>query len=1056
MNEEGSRLRHHVTQESSLSRGLIVHQGRANRLAAAEYNVAIKRCVKLEHMKTRSILQKQVRTSRLEEVEVAQCSQFVRSLKFSEMNARRTNIVDPHCRTFEWIFHDTIGRPWDSFKEFLENPASIYWINGKAGSGKSSLMRFVCEHEKCQQMLDLWSSPKKTLILSWYFWNSGTQSQKSLRGALSALSHQILSQDQSLASSVFRSHTLNPTKFAKESATDWSVTELVQLFVAALKSAQSHVIIFLDGLDEFNHDEDISRLLILIEEVTIQSHVKACVSSRPERYLESRLEFYPQLNLQDLTANDISTFVMDRLRSSTPDWEDSEIRQLSERVRERASGVFLWVRLVTDQLVRGLLHGDTQQILTERLEKLPPKMESLYEHMWRSLNGDEDLQSYRQQAGKCLAFHQIFPMTVFELTVALDDDLQHKFIEGVHKTAEVKFLLEKCAAIQDLLKTRCAGLLEISSTLVLEAVKPGNVLSCSKHQALDCSSFSSDRHSHGLVQAAKSSSRGNVVQLAEEFPDNDALLQYLTRIGTLEINFIHRSAKDFLLETTKGQQIRQHCTWTTMDVTARVVHAYLQRKILGLSALFNANGRSNSKYIDLNRLVSLILNDEDLQPTTPQQQYSLLKTIDSVYQTMIDSERTASQSEWQENWYFYSSEQSGYLIDFWGSIATHLSSKLCKLVLSHCPSDAMVSTYFLASVCWMPDFDVISSRNLHAIHTFLDHGADPNSTCMYTHQDHAQVTPWLRFLRLASRTVDYSGIEAQLVSTIENFRASGAELSAIATTVWQYTRGELDCFDALMTLNFHEPGEAVFEVNAAYFLEKIWSRIRDPGLASKLQHMLEPIAPTQRVTLVRGSNGRWFTVEPDAAVEFLEKVLNPVEVELDYAEIAEYARKVTISGVVVKPRNFLAARSSVNVCPRPQSFGGLEHLRRASSMLQARDTVSWLASTWSTIGITSVLANGFSEIPNSEGHLTRFTLLEDICNNLASFHELYGPLYLYATETDEVYSIISEVWEELAVFGKEEATKLAGQELEIFNDELDELGQLFHKHGLDHAHSLGI
>jgi hypothetical protein len=697
--EEGSRLRQHVTRESNLNRELIVHHGHANRLAAAEHNASIKRYVKLEHMKTRLVLQEQVRTGRYEEIEAAQCSQFVSSLKFPEMNARRNHIVDPHSQTFEWIFDGDSDRLWDSFKQFLETPSSIYWVNGKAGSGKSSLMKYICEHDRCQQMLDVWSAPKSTLILSWYFWNSGTEIQKSLKGALCALVYQVLSLDQALALTLLQSHYLDVTKLAKDSVTDWSVTELVRLFKAALRCTQTHVTIFLDGLDEFNDDEDINPLLVLIEEVTTQPQVKACVSSRPDRYLESRLNSYPRLKLQDLTAKDISTYVTDRLRSAASNWEDSQIQTLAHEVRVRASGVFLWVRLVTDTLVRGLLHGDSQQVLSERLAKLPPKMESLYEHMWRSLNGDEDLESYRQQAAECFAFHQIFPMSVFELAMALDDGVQHKFIEGVHNS-EVKMLLEKCCAIENLLKTRCAGLLEISSPLEVEDLEPSRITSFPKHQQSESPSPSSNRTSHGSVDANKSGSRAIVVSLAGEFPGNDALLLCLSRIGRQEIDFIHRTARDFLLQTIRGQQILRHCNWTTMDMITRLVNAYLQRQILGISESDPPEYRfiyptvySLSKYIDLNRLVALIFSIDGLQPTTAEWQYSLLRNIDLVHRTMVRPQNGASLSEWQENWYIYSAKRRRGVKDFWGSVAPYLSDCIYNRILSQRPDDPLLSTH---------------------------------------------------------------------------------------------------------------------------------------------------------------------------------------------------------------------------------------------------------------------------------------------------------------------------------------------------------------------------
>ncbi|KAK5045301.1 hypothetical protein LTR84_009407 [Exophiala bonariae] len=1052
LTEQNSRLRLDNAIEGDLSRQLTIRQGRLTRRDAAKHNNSAERCVKLELQKTRSFFLKHSQWTRHREIENEQRLGFISSLRFPEMNARRNQIVDPHSQTFEWIFNESIEGPWDSFRQFLQTPSSIYWINGKAGSGKSSLMRFICSHGKCQQILDMWSKPKKTLTISWYFWNSGTEFQRSLKGALCSLIHQVLSHDHDLASKLYHTHMLNVTVFRKENATDWSVGELVSLFESALELAQTHVIIFLDGLDEFDHNQDITCLLVLLQKVTQQSHIKACVSSRPEKHLEYHLDAYPQLRLQDLTGNDIKTFVIERLQSCTCGMGRPEIQDLAERTRDRASGVFLWVRLVTDQLVRGLHHGDTREILLERLAKLPPKMEALYEHMWRSLNGDDNLETYRQQAARCLAFHQVFPLTVFELVVALDDGIQHAFIDTVSQSSELKPILQKCVEMEDMLKTRCAGLLEISHAPDSQSVDLGSLISGKSCHSAGSSCRISDQTSDGLVYVSKGTLNKNVSALIEQSTDHKILAQYLVEIGALEINFIHRSARDFLVDSINGRKALQHCTWNIMDIATRLVNAYLQRKILGLSARFNADGRSNSKYITLDRLVSFIFSIEDPQPAIVDRQHSLLERINSVYRTVVDSERTVALSEWHENWYFFSSEQNGtYHLDYWGSIASYFSNSLCNLVLPSDSRNAVTTTYFLSSVCWAPDPDIICSRNLQAIRVFLSHQADPNSTCMYTHRDYGQCSPWLRFLRLASRAPSYSGIEDQLVSTIESFRKSGAELSSVTHVAYHPTSGESDCFDALMGSTFHELGEVIFEVNAAHFLGRIYSKIQDPALACRIQQMLERTTPHQHAALVRGGNGRWFKVNPEESVDFVEQVLKRDQAEAVAQDFALYARKATIQGTIVKPRSFLATRRSAAAYDRAKRFGGLEHLREASARLRAGLTTSWLTSTWATIGITSELVNGFSEITHSRNGATRFILVEDMINHLSSFLELHGPLYLCAPAMDELYSGLLDIWEELVEVGKEEAAKLEGRRLEEYNEELEELFHLLNKHGLEHA-----
>ncbi|KAL8858122.1 MAG: hypothetical protein Q9178_005299 [Gyalolechia marmorata] len=75
-------------------------------------------------------LEKQQQTQR-------RCDQFVSSFWFSEMHARMNDVEESHADTFQWIFEDDDAtRPWDSFSHWLREGTAVYWINGKAGSGK--------------------------------------------------------------------------------------------------------------------------------------------------------------------------------------------------------------------------------------------------------------------------------------------------------------------------------------------------------------------------------------------------------------------------------------------------------------------------------------------------------------------------------------------------------------------------------------------------------------------------------------------------------------------------------------------------------------------------------------------------------------------------------------------------------------------------------------------------------------------------------------------------------------------------------------------------------
>lgn len=68
--------------------------------------------------------------------------QILRSLLFPSITARYSQVAQAHADTFEWVFNSPTSRnhAWSDFKEWLQNGNEIYWINGKAGSGKLLLL----------------------------------------------------------------------------------------------------------------------------------------------------------------------------------------------------------------------------------------------------------------------------------------------------------------------------------------------------------------------------------------------------------------------------------------------------------------------------------------------------------------------------------------------------------------------------------------------------------------------------------------------------------------------------------------------------------------------------------------------------------------------------------------------------------------------------------------------------------------------------------------------------------------------------------------------------
>lgn len=118
---------------------------------------------------------------------------LIRGLSFSEMHDRQESIHDNFEGTFKWIYHPPrdVDRPWDSFTTWLTMGHGIYWITGKAGSGKSTLMRMLHQNERTVDLLRIWCSNLPLVTASFFFWNSGSKIQMSQDGLLRSVLLQI-------------------------------------------------------------------------------------------------------------------------------------------------------------------------------------------------------------------------------------------------------------------------------------------------------------------------------------------------------------------------------------------------------------------------------------------------------------------------------------------------------------------------------------------------------------------------------------------------------------------------------------------------------------------------------------------------------------------------------------------------------------------------------------------------------------------------------------------------------------------------------------------------
>ena len=482
-----------------------------------------------------------------------------------------------HSKTFDWIFDDTIFRPWDSFSEWLKSGERIYWIKGKAGSGKSTLMKFLVDDQRTKDALYKWAPD--TAIVSFFLWNAGTPMQRSVQGILCALLSQILSINQGLVSRLI---VEQPELLWKSSNNDWSDEELESVLIKVISISRQPLCIFLDGLDEIDRDEEgCFRLVDLLDRLQSQTVAKFCLSSRPEAPFQDAFRRYRKLQLQDLTKTDISVFVADFLKKFQfkdvdADAEKSQ-QDIINEVLKRADGVFLWVHLVLNSLRRGNSKFDSYEQLSMRIKQLPSKMEDLYQNTWERHGEDESL--YRAEAARYFRLvleargttddSEIRPLSLFEFVVASNDKLQRTFLE--EKTfPPVKSLVDKADDFRRRVESCCGGLLEVWS----HDISPTSEESFMRYIETNADNFLPQF----LVplSAYIESSSGKT----EHVPRGSDLAALWNISYHLRLDFIHRTAADFLLHTKWGRDLLSCDPTTSADIEAgtyrsRLTHALL-------------------------------------------------------------------------------------------------------------------------------------------------------------------------------------------------------------------------------------------------------------------------------------------------------------------------------------------------------------------------------------------------------------------------------------------------------------------------------------------------
>ncbi|KAL9116472.1 MAG: hypothetical protein Q9187_007003 [Circinaria calcarea] len=414
-------------------------------------------------------LQSQMSQLSMAKADVAKEHIILRSLSFESRPIRYSSIPEAHHQTFGWVFKESCDQHEESstgnLLGWLRKEDGFFWVSGKPGSGKSTLMKFVTDQPQTLRALSIWSYPKPAVIARHFFWSAGTPMQKSWQGLLQTLLYGIFRQLPDLIESTCTERW--PKTIKQLNHDEWHLPELRKILqrIANQEKLTAKFCFFIDGLDEF--EGDYLEFCDVLQTLSRSPHIKLCVSSRPWNVFEDFFgrDVSSKLYMNRLTRKDIRSYAEDR-HQEHPRWKELmiEIRNaewLVDQITERAAGVFLWVFLVTRLLRNGLTEYDSFSDMRRRLENIPTDLEMFFKQILESVEPfyHEKMATTLQIA---LAAGQPAPIAIYKFH---DEEYEDKnnALKLPLQPMDAKQVTLTQAQITRRLNGRCRGLLEVNT-----------------------------------------------------------------------------------------------------------------------------------------------------------------------------------------------------------------------------------------------------------------------------------------------------------------------------------------------------------------------------------------------------------------------------------------------------------------------------------------------------------------------------------------------------------------------------------------------------------------
>ena len=312
-----------------------------------------------------------------------QCRQLTQSFSWKDLvnslpRASKATYDSKHVNDISMCHKNTRTSVLGKIADWIQDDdnKSVFWLNGMAGIGKTTIARTTLEQNK---------DNKQIMLASLFFSKDDARARDPLL-VFPTLAYQLACQRTEMMTSLAKMVQENPNCAAHPLNKQFS--EFLTGPLTTLGSSYYTILIILDALDECSSNDDASEILrlLLSHASTTPYKLRILVTSRPEKYIRDEFadksQNYAMFVLHDIERKvvngDIELFVRHKLeaiftKKNLPMPQDKDIIQLVEKSDKLFIYAATALRFIDDKGV-----GNPQRQLSIILDSSKPTYDNPY------------------------------------------------------------------------------------------------------------------------------------------------------------------------------------------------------------------------------------------------------------------------------------------------------------------------------------------------------------------------------------------------------------------------------------------------------------------------------------------------------------------------------------------------------------------------------------------------------------------------------------------------------------------------------------------------------